>query len=352
MSRVHLFYHPDLRLYDFGEGHPFRGDRFAKLVEHMKRYGLDEMVDFKKPLEANDEILKLVHSSEYLETVKQAEAHGRYLTMDTPVMPGAMQGARLIAGSGIAAADSLLDDECDIAVTLGGLHHAGVSGGEGFCLVNDVAITAKYLIEKKGLERVLILDTDAHQGNGTMDIFYSEPRVLFISLHQDPRWLYPGKGFIHEIGVGDGRGRTINVPMPVYSTDSHYRRALNEICTPVIEEFQPQILIRNGGSDPHIQDILTNLGMDFPGLKMLGEYASNMSEKLEVKHIDMIASGYGKLVNEGWLSLLCGVIGAEIPKDILELDKPFPHDMEILDSKLDEVIKKAREFLKPYWNCF
>jgi len=117
------------------------------------------------------------------------------------------------------------------------------------------------------LERILILDTDAHAGNGTCEYFYEEPRVMFIDLHQDPRTLYPGTGFVEQIGSGKGRGFTINVPLPIalaMTPTSWYSIVWLQ---PVCEEFRPQVIIRNGGSDPHYSDGLTNLGLSVPGFQ-------------------------------------------------------------------------------------
>jgi len=128
-----------------------------------------------------------------------------------------------------------------------------------------------YLMKKHGLERVLILDTDAHAGNGTSEYFYSNPKILFIDVHQDPMTLYPGTGFASDIGSGEGRGFTINVPLPVDAGYDSYQLVFEEIIEPLTEEFKPQIIIRNGGSDPHFDDGLTQLGLPVRGFRMIGE---------------------------------------------------------------------------------
>jgi len=123
----------------------------------------------------------------------------------------------------------------------GGMHHARGNYGAGFCIYNDVAICIRNLIQKYGLERILVLDTDAHAGDGTCQIFYQDPRVLFIDLHQDPRTLYPGTGFSHEIGAGEGKGYTVNVPLPPGASYDAYEYVLDEIFAPLAGEFDPQI---------------------------------------------------------------------------------------------------------------
>ena len=170
------------------------------------------------------------------------------------------------------AADLIQAGTYQKVVCIGGnMHHAKPNYGEGFCIYNDNAFAARYLMEKYKLERILILDTDAHQGNGTCEYFYDDPRVLFIDLHQDPRTIYPGTGFANEIGSGKGKGFTINIPLPVHAGYDSYKLALEAVVLPVAEEFKPQIIIRNGGSDPHFADGLTNLGLTVKGFRMIAK---------------------------------------------------------------------------------
>ena len=128
----------------------------------------------------------------------------------------------------------------------GGLHHAGRDFGEGFCVFNDVAVCAKALLERYGLKRVMIFDSDAHTGHGTMQIFYDEPRVLYLSSHQDPTNLYPNTGFVDQIGEGAGEGFTVNVPLPVGADDECMRLVLGRVFLPLLEQLKPEVLIRCG----------------------------------------------------------------------------------------------------------
>lgn len=231
------------------------------------------------------------------------------------------------------------------------MHHAKPNYGEGFCLYNDNAFVARYLMAKYGLERILILDTDAHQGNGTCEYFYSEPRVLFIDLHQDPRTLYPGTGFADEIGEGKGKGFTINVPMPVYAGFDSYRLVFDEVVLPVTEEFKPQVVIRNGGSDPHFADSLTNLGLPVRGFRMIGERARQMAEVCGGKQIDLIGSGYNKeVLPYAWLALLCGLADFKIEvKEPIPIPERFRQDHSFNNTR--EVIGEVKGHLKDYWRC-
>ncbi|GAH36956.1 unnamed protein product, partial [marine sediment metagenome] len=223
---------------------------------------------------------------------------------------------------------------------------------------NDVAITARMLLSKYPVERILIIDTDAHQGNGTMDIFYDDPRVLFISIHQDPRTLYPGRGFINEIGIGAGKGFTVNIPMPMFAGNKQYQCALNEIFVPLAKEYQPDVIIQNGGADPHYADQLTLLGLDLDGLNMVGKIVRKTADGTSKKLIDMIVSGYSDLVHYGWLAIIAGVAGLPIDfsKIVNEPEKRKHLEIEInegsTESQTQKVVEAVKTELKSYWRCF
>jgi len=206
-------------------------------------------------------------------------------------------------------------------------------------------------MEHYGLERVLILDTDAHAGNGTAEYFYEDPRVLLIDVHQDPTTLYPGTGFAHQIGSGEGRGFTINIPMPMYAGYDSYQLAFEAIIEPVTQEFNPQIIIRNGGSDPHFTDELTNLGLTVSGLRMIGEKVRQMAEICQGRVIDTIGSGYNKKVLPyGWLALVAGLADWEI-----DIDEPVPVPTRFQeDSSLGytkQAVEEVKRYLAEYWTC-
>jgi acetoin utilization protein AcuC len=237
-------------------------------------------------------------------------------------------------------------------MTFGGFHHAGSSSGEGFCVFNDVAIAARSLIQRHGMRRVLIIDTDAHQGNGTMDIFWEEPKVLFMSIHQDPRTIYPGRGFVGDIGEGAGRGYTINIPMPRFSGGRHWVKALEEIFVPICVEFKPDAIIRNGGSDPFYGDELTELGVDLDGLASIGATVRGASNAGPRKLLDLTVSGYGDFVQYGWLALFSGVTGIGVDynryvRSFYPMSCRVPEDS--LDRQTDAVIVELRRSLSDFW---
>ncbi|MFC2057034.1 histone deacetylase family protein [Chloroflexota bacterium] len=359
--------HQELREYNFGPGHSFRGDRYEIFPEFLQE-NLPEDDNYRilKAEQATDEDLLLICQKEYIDFTKDyykaanlglsyPGQFSRFHSEDNrPIgKPGILEeAARLIVGQAKTACDLVQGGKFKKAVSIGGgLHHAKPAYGEGFCLYNDVAFCASYLMQEYKLERILILDTDAHAGNGTCEYFYEEPRVLFIDLHQDPMSLYPGTGFAHQTGSGNGKGFTINIPMPVYAGYDSYQLAFESIVEPVTQEFNPQIIVRNGGSDPHFADELTNLGLPVKGFEMIGRKVREMAKVCDDKAIDLIASGYNqKVLPYGWLALISGLAGIELR---IEEPEPIPQRFST-DSSLAEtgkVIKEVRRQLKDYWRC-
>jgi acetoin utilization protein AcuC len=363
-------YREELKEYDFGEGHPFRGDRYEIFPKFLKE-NLPEDDNYRilKAEWATDEDLSMICQKDYIDFVRNYYKSCRlglslpseyqvykYLSGDNipPGKPGKLEeAARLIIGQAKLACDLVQKGEFKKVISLGGgMHHAKPSYGEGFCIYNDIAFAAKYLIEKYGLERILILDTDAHAGNGTREYFWEEPRVLFIDLHQDPRTLYPGTGFVYQIGEGKGRGFTINVPLPMFAGDDSYRLVFEEIIEPVVKEFKPQIIIRNGGSDPHFADELTQLGLSVKGFRMIGEKVRKMAEICDGKVIDLIGSGYNKKVlSSGWLALIVGLSDFKITiKEPISIRQRLQKKSSF--EKTKKIIEEIKRNLKNYWKCF
>ncbi|MCK5309544.1 MAG: hypothetical protein KAJ64_02765 [Thermoplasmata archaeon] len=355
MTQIPVYYSDRLGSFDFGPEHPFRGSRFKKFIKLLDKAEILHKCNLISPIQAIDDDLLLAHNLDYLNLVAKLRETGGWLTMDTPVTAGSNDAQRLVSGSGLQACKLLLDGNEKIAHTFGGLHHAGADYGEGFCHYNDVAIAAKSLTERRGLERVMIVDTDAHQGNGTMDIFYHDPQVLFISIHQDPHTLYPGKGFVWETGSDEGEGFTVNIPMPPFSGNKQYARAINEIINPIAREFKPQFCIRNGGSDPFYADELTMLGLDYDGLYMVSNMVREIAMETSGNLLDMMLSGYGDLVIYGWLAQFCGVNNLDVNYKSFSPPPPHRHSSSsenTLDRATESMLTALKRELGQYWTCF
>ena len=364
---IGILYREELKEYDFGPGHPFRGDRYQRFPQFLRdNLAEDDNYRMLKAESAGDQDLRLICQQEYIDFTRehyQAANLGlsysgqffRFHSGDNmPIgRPGKLEeAARLVVGQAKMACHLVQGGEFKKAVSIGGgLHHAKPSYGEGFCLYNDVAFCALYLRQEYKLDRILILDTDAHAGNGTCEYFYEDKRVLLIDLHQDPRTLYPGTGFAYQIGSGDGKGFTVNIPLPPYAGYDSYQLVFESIVQPIVEEFKPQIIIRNGGSDPHFNDGLTSLGLPVRGFRMIGERVREMAKICDDKAIDLIASGYNReVLPYAWLALLSGLAGIE-----LEVEEPWIISQQISTdpafAETERVVKEVKHQLKEYWAC-
>jgi acetoin utilization deacetylase AcuC-like enzyme len=245
--------------HDTGIGHPERSDRLRAVLEGVADVGLGSDLAVFEPLAASDEALLRVHSREHLDRVANASRQSLRLDPDTATSTGSAAAARVAAGAGLDAIDRLRAGEGDaafLALRPPG-HHARPEGAMGFCLFNNIAVAAQRLVDEG--ERVLILDWDAHHGNGTQEAFYDSGDVLFISLHQYP--YYPGSGAWNEVGVGGGVNTTLNLPFPAGTGGDSYRRAFDEVVVPAAEIFSPTWVLVSCGFDAHRDDPLTDLGL-------------------------------------------------------------------------------------------
>ena len=249
-------------------GHPERAERLhaaraavARAELHLHRVDLAA-----RP--ATTEELARVHTERYLHELDQAAGRSGYFDADTYYSEASVEAARTASGAGLVLADALLDGRAGFGVALlrppG--HHARPDGAMGFCLLNNVAVAAAHA-RARGCERVAIVDFDVHHGNGTQEIFYADPSVLYVSLHQFP--FYPGSGAAEETGRGDGRGYTVNVPLAAGAGDAAYGAAIERIVAPVLEAYQPGLLLFSAGFDAHQRDPLAQMEMSETGFKTL-----------------------------------------------------------------------------------
>ncbi len=255
-------FHPAFLEHETPKWHPEAGVRLDAVLAGAAASGVSEALRFFAPPETGAELAHVlrVHDQSYLDRLAViGEAGGGYLDPDTHVGPSSLRAALLAAGTGLEAVRLLAtggDSAAFLALRPPG-HHAGRSVGMGFCLLNNVAITARALADQG--RRVAIVDFDAHHGNGTQEIFYEDPGVLYVSLHQYP-W-YPGTGAFEERGSGAGEGTTLNIPLPAKTAGTAYRMALDLIVDPALERFGPDWLLLSAGFDAHRADPLTDLGL-------------------------------------------------------------------------------------------
>lgn len=245
-----------------GRRHPERPERLQAVIDGAHDAAVADALVSLEPREATLAELAAVHDVRYLDELQALiAAGGGDIDGDTGATTGSWRAAVLAAGAGLAAVEALEAGTGGASAAFCAVrppgHHATPQRGMGFCLLSNVAVVATSLAARG--ERVAIVDYDAHHGNGTQAAFYDDPRVLYVSLHQWP--LYPRTGWWDEVGDGDGRGTTMNIPMPPGATGDVYVAAIDELVVPAIGHFAPDWLIISAGFDAHRRDPITDLGL-------------------------------------------------------------------------------------------
>ncbi|MHC4586371.1 MAG: acetoin utilization protein AcuC [Planctomycetota bacterium] len=263
-----FIYSPELEKYSYPPEHPFNTIRPKKTREIVSFLGLlsGEGRSEVAPVEVERMVLKKFHSARYLHALKKAsprrwdaEAFDMGLgTEDCPIFERLYDYAVLSAGGTLVAAKLILSGSADVAFNpSGGFHHAGPERASGFCYINDVALACTILAEAG--KRILYLDVDVHHGDGVAYGFYERRDVMTISLHENPKLLFPGTGFENEIGTGAGKGYCVNVPLPVGTYDEAYIKAFDSIARPLIGAFDPDVIVFELGADALAGDPLAHL---------------------------------------------------------------------------------------------
>lgn len=277
-------------------------------------------VQFKAGAHASYDQLGRVHTTAYLDHIFSLEGKPAWLDSDTTaVSPDSIKAATSAAGNAIAAVECVVRGESQGAFALvrpqG--HHAEPVRARGFCLFNNVAVAAAHAQVKLGCERVLIIDWDAHHGNGTQDIFWADPDVLFFDTHCAAPF-YPGSGDLDEVGGGMGEGYTINVPLPEDAGDVAFEKAFREILVPAADYFEPDLVLVSAGFDPHRNDMALNLSYD--GFAMLTSIVQGIADKhCEGRLAFMLEGGYSlSSLSRGVHTVLQVLAGGAPPQTLRE----------------------------------
>ena len=266
---VQVVWAPELLGYDFGAGHPMAPLRLELTMELARVLGLLSGDDVRlvgaKP--ASDALLETVHEPDYVGAVHAASERGRsdpargLGTDDDPVFRGMHEAAARIVTGSVEAALAVWHGEAEHAVNLtGGMHHAMPGAASGFCIYNDAAVAIRRLLDE-GAQRVAYVDLDAHHGDGVQKVFWDDPRVLTVSVHESGHTLFPGTGHARETGGPEAPGTAVNVALPAHTRDAAWLRAIDAIVPAVVREFAPEVIVSQHGCDSHIEDPITNLGV-------------------------------------------------------------------------------------------
>lgn len=312
LSTVRLLYvtHQDCADHEPGRYHPERRERLAAArdgLDAVVAMGIDVDVATATPIDGHN--VTAVHDHSVGDLIQNLDARGGgQIDGDTTVSSGSWRAAQLAAGSvfdAMAAIDTGAVQRAFCAVRPPG-HHATPIQSMGFCLLNSVAIAATWLRDRG--ERVAIVDLDAHHGNGTQDAFENDPSVLYASIHQWP--FYPGTGAVDEVGRGDARGTTINIPVPSGTCGTTYRDALDRVVIPAIQRFAPTWMLLSIGYDAHRDDPLTALGLTS------GDYGDLLSDLVRafpnISMVGLLEGGYDlDAVTKGVIATLCAFAGSD-----------------------------------------
>ncbi len=298
--------------------HPENAYRLSKLEARLQA-GPGSLADMQlAPREATLDELNLVHPPDHVEHIRRfSESGGGYIWLDTVAASDTFQTALLAAGGVLAAADAVVEGRVDSAFALvrppG--HHAEPAQAMGFCFFNNVAVTARYLQQRHGVGRVLIVDWDVHHGNGTEACFADDDSVLYMSLHQSP--LYPGTGPAGQVGSGRGAGFTVNVPLPAGCGDSVYLAAFSRLLIPIARQFEPDMVLVSAGMDAHRLDPMSNMMVSSGGFGALTHAVRHMAAGSAQDRLALcLEGGYHPGALESSLELIMEALAAPSPAEL------------------------------------
>jgi acetoin utilization deacetylase AcuC-like enzyme len=311
MIKTAFVYHPIYQEHETGMSHPERPERLVTILNAIDSSGLRDALVHLTPSACPIEYVKAVHTEQLIHLVKELSGPSlQNIDPDTVVSEKTYEAALYAAGAGIAAADAIMAGDVTnafCAVRPPG-HHAESGRAMGFCIFNNVAVAARYLQRVKGIERILIIDWDVHHGNGTQEIFYEDPSVLYFSSHQYP--YYPGTGSMQEGGSGEGETFTVNAPLRAGCGDREYQQVYSKMLIPVADVFKPEFILISAGFDAHRDDPLAGMQLTDEGFAALTKMAADIGQKYcRGRIISMLEGGYGRALGTSVVAHLKVLMG-------------------------------------------
>ncbi len=320
--RACLVYDESLTSYDFGSSHPMNPVRVDLTVALASHLGVLLGLPTVPAPDATEDDLATVHEPALIEAVMAAgldpSLHDQLRgigTEDDPAFPRMHEAARHVVGASIEAARQVWTGAVDHAANIaGGLHHAMPDRASGFCVYNDVAVAIRWLLAN-GAKKVAYVDVDVHHGDGVEQIFYDDPRVLTISLHETGQMLFPGTGFPADSGGPDAQGSAVNVALPPGTSDAGWLRAFHAVVPPLVREFAPDVLVTQQGCDSHRDDPLAHLALSVDGQRASYLALHDLAhESASGRWVAFGGGGYSvvDVVPRAWTHLLAVVSGHPI----------------------------------------
>ncbi|MCS7113283.1 MAG: histone deacetylase [Candidatus Bathyarchaeota archaeon] len=346
-----IFYDPIFLEHDTGYRHPESSDRLRSIVRGLKERGILEDQRFKilKPHRASIEEISLVHDPHYVRFMEDFCRRGGGIV-------GTWGGGIVCSSKSFEAACYAVGAALDaVKLSLDGVypksfclvrppgHHAEYNYPYGFCMFDNIAVAAAYLIRCRGVDRVMIVDLDAHHGNGTQHAFYDSPKVFYISIHQDA--IFPGTGSIDELGRGDGEGYTLNIPVPAYTDAEVYLEAIRRIIRPIAEEYKPEIILVSAGFDPYHDDPLTDLGVTLEGFRDIYREVIDLAYICSGRIVFCLEGGYNlECLRIAVASIIALMEGIEY-----ELPKEEVYPPTYLKEEAFSIVERVRRIASSYW---
>jgi len=352
MTKTAVVFTPKYLDHNPGPRHPESPARLRVITRELNKSGLLETGECSlvEPESASVKDVELVHESDYIQLVQQVCASGGGLLDlgDTVVSSESFEVALLAVGGATKAVDLVMTGKYRNAFALvrppG--HHAGPYYAMGFCIFNNAAIAAAHLLRHFNLDRILILDIDAHHGNGTQEIFYDSDKVLYISFHQDPTE-FPGTGFADEIGEGKGLGFTVNIPFPFRINDQIYFKAFNQIAVPIIQQYKPQFILVSTGFDNHYMDPVASLSLSALSYVEIFEKALELASKFCAGKLVAILEGGYSLRFLGRMVVSAIAKMAEVPYTIKD---KRPVAGPGIRKRAERMIEEVKEIQSSFWD--
>jgi acetoin utilization deacetylase AcuC-like enzyme len=350
MAKTAVIFSPIYYRHNPGGDHPESARRLGVIINELKKGRLSKSKNwrFVEPEKARISDVELVHERDYIRLVEAICKSGGGLldSGDTVTSRESFEVALYAVGGALKAINLVMEKKFRNAFALvrppG--HHAERFNAMGFCIFNNVAIATRYLLKRFDVGRILVLDIDAHHGNGTQETFYETNKVLYISLHQDPRG-FPGTGFTDEVGEGEGLGYKVNVPLPFGTGDQIYQKAFREIAAPIIVQYKPQFMLISAGLDGHYADPVASLSLSILSYQKIYETIVSLSSKMcEGKIVSVLEGGYGRFVGK-----IAAVAIAEMSGTKYNVSDKSPTTNERVRKQGEKVIKEVIEAQRSFW---